>query len=467
MRTYLRLLRQRRFSVLCAGQAISLLGDALFPMIVVAAAAGSSDPASTIGVVFAARFAALGGGVLFGGALLDRYNPVTAAVAADSTRVVALIALAMSWDGGLDAVVVSIALIVGACEAVSEPALLLIAPRTVTPPAAGVEGVRVDTAQESETTALYGLLQGMRRSAGVVGPSLAAALVAALNPSIGAVAAAVTFGVSAFATRWAGARYTERRRLHAKSEGAARDNGRPPAVSAEQEPTKSLLQAALGGLAVLWRVRWLRHVQVLAVIHVVLAVGPWMVALPVFVIESGYSTSVYALVLGAFAAGTVLGALVGGRITGPRRGLYALILLAFFGLTAMSPVLVGSVWLVTAAFVIGGIGQQSFAVVKLAGLRRDVPERLHGRAFSADFFFSFASLPLGQAFGAVLLQFVGPDRILVGAGVLVIVTTCVTMLGADVRRFASAVPRPEAQGMDTPRGEADPESSAPPSGQHG
>lgn len=131
MRTYLRLLRHRRFAALCFGQAISLLGDALFPIIVVVAAAQSGTPAETIGAVFAARFFALGAVVLFGGVLLDRRNPVIAAVLADSTRVMALLALAAFWGGNLDVLVLVIAVVVGACEAVSEPALLLIAPRTV------------------------------------------------------------------------------------------------------------------------------------------------------------------------------------------------------------------------------------------------------------------------------------------------------------------------------------------------
>ena len=57
----------------------------------------------------------------------------------------------------------------------------------------------------------------------------------------------------------------------------------------------------------LWRVRWLRHVQLLAVVHVLLAVGPWMVALPVFLLETGQLTTVHGFVLGSFAVGTVVG----------------------------------------------------------------------------------------------------------------------------------------------------------------
>ncbi|MFF7945756.1 MFS transporter [Streptomyces griseorubiginosus] len=444
---YFRLFRHRRFAGLCSGQIVSLIGDAFFPIIVVVAAAKAGTPAETIGAVFAARFVALGGVVLFSGALLDRFDPVRAAVVADSTRVVALAVLAFVWDGRLDAVVVAVAVLVGLCEAVSEPALLVIAPRVLdgrksTAAAGPTEGPA--PAEDAEVTAAYGLLEGLRNVSGMVGPTLAAAVVAGLGSSAGAVLAAVTFGLSAVATRWAGAHLVAGSRSGApaqKPEPAREEpeTSRPDSDGpGEPEPEPSLLHSALQGLIVLWRIPWLRSVQLLAVIHVVFAVGPWMVALPVFLVEGGHSATLYGFVLGAFAIGNAVGALVGGRIGGPRRGLYALALLALYGLTVLAPVASGSLVLLTVAFVAGGIGQQAFDVAKMTGLRRDVPEELHGRAFSADFFFSFASLPLGQLLGAALLRFADPRTIMLWGGALVLVSTAAVTLRPDVRRFSSA-----------------------------
>ncbi|MFG2986487.1 MFS transporter [Streptomyces sp. NPDC048258] len=388
----------------------------------------------------------------------------------------ALITLALFWHGDLDAVVLAVAIVIGLCEAVSEPALLVIAPRILPgkDPAAGPRSEEDEEAEEHRITAAYGLLEGMRNTSGIVGPTLAAALIALLSPSAGALAAAVTFGLSAAATRWAGGRYAARsaapeagKSTEDFREHAGERTGEPAPEPAgelagpeerkeaeEEEPEEPLLRSALGGLAVLWRVRWLRYVQLLAVVHVLFAVGPWMVALPVLIIERGHSATVYALVLGSFAAGTVVGAFLGGRIRGSRRGLYALGLLGLFGLTALAPVLTESVLLLTAAFVVGGIGQQAFDVVKMAGLRREVPDRLHGRAFSADFFFSFASLPLGQLLGAALLHFLDAESIMLWAGVLVLVTTALTMFSPDTRRFGSA-PVPSAdKPADKPGDEA-------------
>ncbi|WP_079077467.1 MFS transporter [Streptomyces sp. Root369] len=457
---YFQLFRHRRFAGLCSGQIVSLIGDAFFPIIVVVAAAKAGTPAETIGAVFAARFIALGGVVLFSGALLDRFDPVRAAVAADSTRVVALAALAFLWDGRLDAVVVAVAVLVGLCEAVSEPALLVIAPRVLdeTGRTAGTgpteAAVPADDTEDAEVTAAYGLLEGLRNVSGMVGPTLAAAVVAGLGSSAGAVLAAATFGLSAGATRWAGAHLVAGSRSGVPAQKPDPTQDEPQTSRSDGdgpgEPEPSLLRSALRGLTVLWRIPWLRSVQLLAVVHVVFAVGPWMVALPVFLVERDHSATLYGFVLGAFAIGNAVGALVGGRIGGPRRGLYALALLALYGLTVLAPVASGSLVLLTAAFVAGGIGQQAFDVAKMTGLRRDVPEELHGRAFSADFFFSFASLPLGQLLGAALLRFADPRTIMLWGGALVLVSTAAVTLRADVRRFSSAQAGASVPAVPTP-----------------
>jgi len=415
---YFQLLRHPRFASLCFGQAVSLLGDALFPILVVVAAAQTGAPADTIGAVFAARFIALGGVVLFSGTLLDRVDPARAAVMADSIRVVVLAGLAVLWNGDLNALVLGAALLIGACEAVSEPALLVITPRILP------EGT-----DEERLTAAYGLLEGMRSTAAVAGPVLAAALIAALSPSWGAAAAAITFAVSAAATRWAAARVVGRSQYDA-------------ADSDDQDsPKQSLLRSSVQGLTVLWCIQWIRIVESLAVVHVLLAVGPWMVAMPVAILAVEGSASAYASLLSAFAAGTVAGALLGGRVRGSARGGISLVLLAAFGVTALAPAVIDSLPVLIALFILGGAGQQAFDVVKMAAMRSEVPERLHGRAFSADFFFSFAALPLGQVVGAFALHFVDARQILLWSGVLVIMTICVPLLlSADTRRFASAAP---------------------------
>lgn len=117
MRSYFGLLSDPRFAVLSVGQMVSLLGDVMFPLVVLFAAlqsgADAAQVAVLVGTVYAVRFTALAGVVLFSGGFLDRLNPVRSAAAADSLRVVALLALILWWDGGLGVLILLVAATVG------------------------------------------------------------------------------------------------------------------------------------------------------------------------------------------------------------------------------------------------------------------------------------------------------------------------------------------------------------------
>lgn len=391
-----------------AGQVLSLLADALFPMIVVTAVAQNATGFS-IATIFAVRAVALGVLVLFAGGLIDRVNPVAAAVTADSVRAVALVGFALTWDGRLGVGVIVLAALIGACESVSEPALLVIAPTVAE---AGPEGGEV-----------YALLDAIRQGATVLGPVLAAGIAAALGVAPGAALAAGLFAASAAATRVAGSKVSSR-----------------PAEAGDDDGGGSLVREALSGLSLLWNIRWVRLVQVISVLHVVLAVGPWTVILPVVILSRSDTTGAYGLLLSAFALGAFGGALLGGRIRGAHRGAWAMLLLSLFGFTVLTPGLSGFLPVLLIAFVAGGVGQEACDVVKMAAMREQIPENYRGRAFAADFFFSFAALPIGQVLGAILIRDLDGRTVLVLAGLTVLATSLLSLAVSDVRRFSSPLP---------------------------
>lgn len=405
MTVYFRLLLHRRFALLLSGQVVSLLADALFPMIVVTAVAHHATGYS-IAVIFAARAVALGGLVLFAGGLIDRVNPVAAAVSADTIRLFALVAFALSWDGSLGVGALSVAVIVGACEAVSEPALLVIAPA-------------VAESDADDSGPVYALLDALRHGATVVGPVLAAVMASALGVGTAAALAAGFFGLSAAATRIAGARVAG-----------------PP--RSDDDERASLLRDAVAGLGLLWNIPWVRIMQSISVLHVLLAVGPWTVILPTVVLTQSGSTARYGMLLSAFALGAVGGALLGGKIRGPHRGIWAMLLLSLFGFTVFTPALTTELPLLLIAFVLGGVGQEACDVVKMTAMRKEIPETYWGRAFSADFFFSFAALPVGQLIGAALVSVLDAHTLLILAGAMVTLTSLLVLLSADMRRFATS-----------------------------
>jgi len=420
MSRYLRMMRHGRFATLCAGQVVSLFGDVLFPMIVLAVAVRTANiqaAAAIVSTAFAFRFAALGGLVLFGGGLLDQINPASAAAGADALRFVGLIGLGTLWDGSLGLVLIGVALLVGACEAISEPALLLIAPRLV----GDADSLRNNPAQghdDDDAALAVGLLEAVRSALGIAGPFLAASLTMLVSGAVAALVASGAFGFSAIATFIAGHRLSWQQ------------------VSEEET---SLLRSSLSGLRVMWTTRWLRWVQLMAVLQVVLAVGPWMVAMPLAAISAdGRPLQSYGLLLGGFAAGTAVGALVGGRIRVRAQGMVALPSLAVFGITALALDITSNSIALILLFLLGGVGTQIFDVLKINSIRYEVDRRLLGRALSADFFFSFAALPAGQLIGSVALRFFAPADVLRFAGFFVLATGLVPLLDRDVRRLRTS-----------------------------
>ncbi len=415
MRTYFRILSDVRFAALSVGQMVSLLGDVMFPMAVLFAALQNevidSELALLVGTAYAVRFAALAAVVLFAGGILDRVDPVRSAATADLVRVFAFGALVLWWNGGLTGLIIAMAAMIGACEAVSEPAILVIGPMVVERDGDRQSGDRADAA--------IGLMEALRNMFGVAGPPLAALLLASMGYRTGLAGCAAVFAVSAVLTLWAGS---------ACEPSTKR--------SAAQDDDRALAQEALTGLGIVWRRPWLRYVQMLAVAQVLFAVGPWMVALPI-VITNADSDGVrnYGLVLAAFAAGAILGSLIGGRVSVRRPGLIALPCLAVFGVAALATGLSAQLGTQLVAYFLAGVGTQIFDILKLRAIRRSVPENEHARAFSADFFFSFAALPLGQIIGTTLVSSMGAETVLAFGGIFVLATGLIPLSSREVREF--------------------------------
>lgn len=63
-----------------------------------------------------------------------------------------------------------------------------------------------------------------------------------------------------------------------------------------------------------------------------------------------------------------------------------MMLLSLFGFTVFMPALTTSLPVLLIAFVLGGVGQEACDVVKMTAMRKEIPEKYRGRAFSADFF---------------------------------------------------------------------------------
>ncbi|WP_208317339.1 MFS transporter, partial [Dermatophilus congolensis] len=162
--------------------------------------------------------------------------------------------------------------IMGAGEAIFEPAYDSFIPELVADPAL------------ASANASSNVLRGTGQFAG---PALGAVVVTEFGVNAALTIDAATFVVSTLAVLIAG-----RHRL----EVLAESRGDKPV---------SMVREALDGLRVVIDLKWPGVLELMALVHVLLAVGPWMVLLPFVAAEGGGNLYGYGATLSAFAVGGV------------------------------------------------------------------------------------------------------------------------------------------------------------------
>jgi DHA3 family tetracycline resistance protein-like MFS transporter len=368
-------LRARDFRLLFSGQAVSAIGDQIFPVAVTVQVLDNGGDAGDLGLVLAARFGSLVLFALLGGVWADRLPRVRVLIGADALRMVAVLALAVS-SGHRASLTVLAALVffVGAGEAFFRPAYGALLPDILPP----------------EDLASGNALSGSTfHFAAIVGPGLAGVLVAFTGPRGALFVDALTFLVS-LGTLWLVA-----------------EPARTP--SARQR-----LHRELGdGFRAVRQRPWIVAVLAMAMAQLMLAIPPTSVLLPTVVRETGAATASYGYVLAIGSLGGLLGALIAGHVKPKRPGLVAQ--LALLGMAAeplglllhAGPRGLAIAWFVSAA----GLGP--FLVYWDTALQADVPKELLARVISIDWTCTFALLPLGLVLVGPALHTLGRTTVLV------------------------------------------------------
>jgi MFS family permease len=402
-------LREPRFRLLWSGHLVSLLGDQIFPIAIVALVARhGSSVALTISIVFAARFSALALFVIVGGVLADRVDRVQGMIALDVFRGLAVAAIVLKGSSAPLAVLASLTFILGAGEALFTPLYESVLPDLV------------PDAMLQQANSLSSLIKNL---ATVAGPAVAGLLVASAGAQLALLVDVLSFAVSALALSWV------RRTHRAPIEAVGRQN---------------VWRSALAGIQVVLRLRWLAALEGMAMVHTLLAVGPWYVLLPTIAIHRYHSVEAYGLFLTAFGVGGVVGAISGGRIRSRARGLIALAGIGTFGLCCLVLAWQIPAAVIAAVFVLGGIGTQMFDVIKTTAIQQSVERSLLGRVFSLDFFATFVTMPIGQVLGGVLVSYFAPESIMRVAGVIVLATTLLPLLAPHIAAFGVPAGKREA-----------------------
>jgi Major Facilitator Superfamily len=260
------------------------------------------------------------------------------------------------------------------------------------------------------------LLSVGTQTAAVAAPTLAALLVAWSGPSLLFVVDALTFAASLVTLL------------------AIRHSGGPRPVR-DAIGLRALGADIAEGFREIRKRRWIGIMIGQDAVNSGFAYGPVTVLLPLLLLERGYGASVFAAIAALSAVGSVLGGLLGSMVRTDRPGRWACLLASLFASYPIALAFSASpVWLMALAAV-SAAGLEIGLVLWYTGLQRDVPESMLSRINAVDWMGSMSLRPLGQAATGPVVGLIGATPVLLGAGVVVALTTLMPLLSADVRAF--------------------------------
>ncbi len=391
----------RDFRLLWTGQAVSAVGDMVFPVAVAVFVLDSGGDVGDVGLVLAARFAALVLFALFGGVWADRLRRTHVMIGADLLRALAVLGLALVPGTPSVPVLALLTFVVGGGEAFFRPAYGALLP-TILP------AERLPAANSLSSTS--------QNFARVIGPGLGGLLVATAGPRTAFLVDAATFAASLLTLL----------RI-----------GEPGHDAASRRP---ILREIGEGFGAVRDRPWIAAILVLAAVQLMLAVAPVTVLLPIVSRERLGGDSAYGLVLALGALGSLVGALVAGRWRPRRRGAVAvlsLVPLALEPIALGAPVTLG--WVV-GAFFLAGLGLGPFIVYWESALQVDVPRHLLARVVSVDWMSSFALLPLGLALAGPAVNAFGRGPVLGLAAAVCVLPSLLVLLVPGVPEFRTPKP---------------------------
>lgn len=382
-----RALSQRSFALLWSGQTLSRLGDSLYNIALAWWVLEKTGSAAAMGVVLIFSMVPTLLFLLVGGVVVDRLPRLRLMLASDLLcgLVVGLIALLafQQWLALWHVFVMSA--IFGFAQAFFYPAYRAVIPDIV--PAESLPG-----ANSLRTISL--------QVAQIIGPGIAAAIVALGGTALAFALDGVSFVISAACLLAI---------PHVPLQGRS-DTAKP----------SSVLQDLRAGFSAVLQSPWLWVTIAIACFSTIFVSGPLEAALPLLVKQDfGENVSIFALLTSLSAIGSIIAALVLGHFKRLRwRGwlTYGAWLVASLMLLAMGlPISVVGVGV--AIFVQGAM----FSMLGLAWintLQEFVPSDLQGRVASIDEWGSAALVPVGLALAGIAADWMGAAPVFVWGGVI-------------------------------------------------
>ncbi|GAA0962410.1 MFS transporter [Frigoribacterium faeni] len=417
-------LAHRPFRWLLAARTTSILGNAVAPIALAFAVLDLTGSAADLGLVVAARSVANVAVLLFGGVIADRLPRDvvlvgTSAAAAATQGVVA--ALVISGTATIPSLVV-MSVLNGAVAAVSLPAAAALVPETVP----------VDLLRPANA-----LLRLSVNGGSVVGASAGAGIVALVGPGWGLAVDAAGFAL-------AGALFARLRLPRASGTESGAGSGSGADSGAARAGGTSVVADLREGWQEFTRRSWVWIVVAQFAVLNAAFVGATTVLGPVVADES-FGRAGWGLVVAAQTVGLAIGAVIALRWR-PRRGLA--IGVGLMALTAVPVVTLGLAPVLPAliaAFALGGVALEIFAISWDQSLQSRIPREALARVYSYDMVGSFVAIPLGEVLVGPAAHAFGTGTTLLTCAAIIVVATAAALSTASVRRVSSHTGGPPAR----------------------
>jgi MFS family permease len=388
-------LKQREFRLFLAGQAISLLGDAVAPVALAFAVLATTGSSTDVGYVFAARLVPLLALLLVGGVLADRLPRRRVMIVADLLRFAsqgATAALLLSGQATLWQLL-ALQAVHGSASALFDPAII------------GMTALTVPSAALQQANAYCAIAMA---GAQIAGPLLAAALVVIADPGWALAVDALSFAVSAMFL------------------AALRPPHHAPARH------RSFLKQMRDGWTEFSSRSWVWSVVALAAL--VNALWAALLVLgPAISDASLGGPEAWGIILGAFGIGSALGAVIALRWTPSRPLRVGIALTSLLALPEMLLALRVSTPIIAGGALAAGAGTTIFSALWQTTLQRKIPAAALARVSAYDWLGSLALRPVGLAATGMIAAAVGSRQTLLGAAAISLLAIACTLAIRDVR----------------------------------
>ncbi|GAA2462899.1 MFS transporter [Streptomyces mauvecolor] len=366
---------------LVVGQGLAAVVDALFLVWLTLFVLELSEPGMATGFVLVAVALPRAALLLPSGVLVDRLGAARVVAGAAWLRVAVLLALCavVTFTSPSVTAVALLAGLLGAADAAYFPAALALLPAVV---------------PTEKLPRVNALVQGVESGGDLVGPAVAAGVIAAVgfDTTLGGITAVAAVAALALSTLI---------RVVRRGEGVRGDAG----SDGIDEEESSSVRALGAGLRYAWQQPLVRGMLAAIGLINIAVVGPVLVGGAVLADQRLGGAGSLGVVLSGFGAGSLAGSLMAGWRPPARRGWTVVGGVAAIG--AGMAGLAASTHVVAATAVVSliGLGSGFLGVVVVATLQEQVPERLLGRVLSLVVLATVAFDPFSYVVAGVLLPY--------------------------------------------------------------